>query len=99
LDTNGIINLPRRFLHWWHATEYDKRFRNMCLAFSYTLPVFMANLALTTLIKFFEYQAVSPTEPMSDVSVSGHTIHHRQCPVVCKQCSPLTILGVLRERL
>lgn len=59
LDTNGIINLPRRFLHWWHATEYDKRFRNMCLAFSYTLPVFMANLALTTLIKFFEYHAVA----------------------------------------
>lgn len=63
LDTNGIINLPRRFLHWWHATEYDTRFRHMCLAFSYTLPVFMANLALTTLIKFFQYQTVCPAEP------------------------------------
>lgn len=59
-DTDGIINLPRRFLHWWHITEYDTRFRELIMAFSYTLPVFIVNLALTSVVKFFDYPAVPP---------------------------------------
>lgn len=54
---DGLIVNAKQFDELWQS-RYDRSFRNMVVAFSYCMPCFFANLALTSYVKF--YLSTSP---------------------------------------
>ena len=56
-DPNGALVFPEQFTHLWHL-RHDLNFRRIVAIFSYSVPLFMANLGIMGFIRFYFYQQV-----------------------------------------